>query len=58
MGICYDSRNKKNISKTNSCSTPNEIYFEVAIGEDDINKKIYFLDNTYFTDLRLKKSMS
>ena len=55
MGICWDSRNKENKSKKNSWSTPNEIYFEVVIGEDDINKKIYFLDNTDFTDPKTKK---
>ena len=45
MGICDEVRKKK----------VNEIDFEVAIPSEDVNKKIYFLDNTEFTDPKTKK---
>ena len=45
MGICGQS----------SSDIINELYFEVAIAAEDVNKEIYFLDNTKFTDPKTKK---
>ena len=45
MGICGQS----------SSDIINELYFEVAVAAEDVNKEIYFLDNTKFTDPKTKK---
>ncbi len=49
MGICGQSTLRETPKRD-----PNEIYFEVIITEEHINKEIYFLDNIDFTDPKSK----
>ena len=55
MGICYENRDRNNTSNKIESSISNEIYFEVIVPEEDVNKKIYILDNTEFTDPHTKE---